>query len=565
MQNKDALMQMILKELEEEYAACGYAEECEDFEIQEVMVPTRDGIGLRTFVYLPQSEEKVYPVILQRTCYPFWEFTMKKHGEALAARGFAFVYQFCRGQNGSEGDWAPNVHERNDGMDTIDWLRQQPWAGRIGVWGSSYGALIGWAMADAVEGKVSSMFLSVYGTDRFASAYEKGCFRQDVLTSWSMENAGFPVTADYLTSCRYMPQAQVDEALWGGRLDWYRDYILNEKEELPYWQSGFWHQLRHIPAQTTIPLCISSGWFDHHHGSTMKTWARLHPKAKAHSQLVVDGCSHFGHPCLEGKAQAQNNRDEIKRMLIWFDETLKKGELPDAGVRLYEIGADCWRSMASMEQAASGERSFYLTAQNGEKGLTAAKEEAKTPATVSYIYDPEHPVMTHGAEALLHTGGEIGSLKQPEPDWREDVKSFLSAPLDAPLTICGKMKVKLYVSSDCEDTAFTAKVMEVDADGNAYNIRSSITTIAADLPAETSYVPGTPVEVEVAMWDILYTLPAGSRLRVDISSSDFPQYHIHCNYRGNWATQTKMRRAHQTILCGEEFPSALLVPYIHYD
>lgn len=98
------------------------------------------------------------------------------------------------------------------------------------------------------------------------------------------------------------------------------------------------------------------------------------------------------------------------------------------------------------------------------------------------MYDPETPVPSHGAESVLTTIAEAGSLLQPEPDYRPDVVSFVSAPLEKALPICGQIKVHLNVSTDVDDTAFTAKLMEVFPDGRAYNIRGGITTIAADLP-----------------------------------------------------------------------------------
>ena len=122
--------------------------------------------------------------------------------------------------------------------------------------------------------------------------------------------------------------------------------------------------------------------------------------------------------------------------------------------------------------------------------------------------------------------------------------------MEQPLPICGKIKVRLRVSTDGEDTAFTAKLCEVFPDGSAYNIRGSITTIAADLPEGASYTPGTPVDVTVEMWDIAWTVQPGSRLRLDVSSSDFPQYAAHSNYAGVWADQAETRVAHQTIFTG---------------
>ena len=248
--------QAFLQQKVEEYEASGFAPVYGSFAVEDLFVPMSDGVKLHTTVYRPAgawlgtgdapSGER-FPVILQRTCYPNQAKLVKIHGEQLAKRGYIFVSQYCRGIEKSQGEWVPNVNERRDGIDTVDWLFAQPWAGPIGYWGCSYLAATGWAMADAVTGKVRSMVLSHYGTDRFKSAYEKGMFRQDVLTSWSMENCGWKVNADYDAVCRYMPQAEVDTALWGGEVPWYREYVTNTRKSDPCWQQGWWNQLDHIP------------------------------------------------------------------------------------------------------------------------------------------------------------------------------------------------------------------------------------------------------------------------------------------------------------------------------
>lgn len=160
-------------------------------------------------------------------------------------------------------------------------------------------------------------------------------------------------------------------------------------------------------------------------------------------------------------------------------------------------------------------------------------------------------MLSHGAESVLTTIAEAGSLLQPEPDYRPDVVSFVSAPLEKALPICGQIKVHLNVSTDVDDTAFTAKLMEVFPDGRAYNIRGGITTIAADLPEGQTYTPGQIAKVCVEMWDMNWTVQPGSCLRLDVSSSDFPQYAVHSNYAGVWSEQGKTRIAHQKILLGE--------------
>lgn len=134
--------------------------------------------------------------------------------------------------------------------------------------------------------------------------------------------------------------------------------------------------------------------------------------------------------------------------------------------------------------------------------------------------------------------------------------------MDRDVAISGEINVKLYVSSDVDDTSFSAKLMEVFPDGTAVNIRGTITTLAYRNGAyrRGTYTPGEVVEINLKMWDIAWTAKSGSRLRLDISSSDFPQYAVHSNYSGIWSLQTETRIAHQTIYSGEKYPSQIELP-----
>ena len=281
-----------IEQMKKDYEVSGFPRIYSDYTVEEVMLPMRDGIRIKTVIYKPKADGK-YPVLLQRTCYPADEPIIIVDAQNCACRGYIFVYQFCRGTGESQGEWIPNINERNDGIDTIDWIHSQPWCDGIGYWGLSYAALAGWAVADVVKGKVDSMFLLHYGADRFVSAYHKGLFHHDVLTAWSMQNAGRKITADYETSCRYLPHIKVDEALWGEKLPWYRDYIANEYLEDEYWQQGWWKELRDISAKTELPLYILSGWYDHHHESTMKIWSCLKPETRTMSWLEIGGWNHM--------------------------------------------------------------------------------------------------------------------------------------------------------------------------------------------------------------------------------------------------------------------------------
>lgn len=574
----------MFEEIIREYETSGYKNIYPFFTEETLMLSMKDGIRLKTHIFKPadiegKAAEDPLPVILIRSCYPSQLEFYRIHGRNLAKLGYALMVQFCRGTGESEGEWLPNVNERGDGLVTVNWLNDREWVDVIGYWGNSYLALTGWAIADKVPEKVKGMCLTHYGTDRFCSAYEKGMFRQDVLTAWAMDNAGFPVTADYLESVKYMPQAEVDEKLWGGRLDWYRDWITNTSREDNYWQQGWWKELYDIPSKVKVPLYIRSGWYDHHHGSSMNTWNKLTEETKAKSWLDIGGWNHSFQPCLEDLSLLNCQNSETLAILEWFNLVLKKKELPKLRIRTYAIGADRWIENKQWPEEPKELQTLYLgDSEENKPGELVVKEALETMAAAlatsavlserkrnstgnfKFVYDPSNPVISHGSESLLKNMKYNGSLLQPQVNDREDVISFLSEPLQESICISGKIKVRLYVSSDCPDTAFTAKVMEVRENGKAYNIRSSITDICYD--TGRPYTPGTVESVTVDMWDIVYEVSKGSRLRLDISSSDFPQYNIHSNFAGVWARQDKFQKAVQQIYYGKGYLSRIEIPVL---
>lgn len=543
-----------IEKAKKDYQNSGFKVISPKISIETIMLPMRDGKSLQTVIYKPTGFDK-FPVILRRTCYPNDEALIAIDAENMAKRGYCFIYQFCRGTGNSEGDWIPNINERDDGIDTVNWIVQQSWCECIGYWGQSYSALTGWAFADVVKDKVASMLLVHYGTDRFVSAYHKGLFHHDVLTGWTMQNAGWKIDADYMESCRYMPQVEVDEAMWGGKLPWYREYVMNEYIEDDYWQRGWWKTLREIPAKVDIPMYIVSGWYDHHHESTMKTWKRLNPKTKNMSWLEIGGWNHGLLPVLEDKKVDNFDNVEVVKALKWFEKTLKNKKIPAEKVRYYIPGKDCWMETDSWENLNRNMIKLYFTDQLGLADRTDQKN-----GKIQYRYDPEKPVITHGGDCTLFSWTSTGSLLQGEANWRTDVISFVSEPLDREIIINGKINIELWVKTDCNNTAFFAHIDEVNNQGKAYHIRTSATTIKHELPRGEKYIPNTPIKVIIDMSDICYALSKGSRIRIDITSSDFPQYSVHSNQEENWALVTENKTANQTLLMGSEYPSCVHIP-----
>lgn len=531
-----------------------------DFTTEEVWIPAPDGAKLRTVLVRPQDVPAPWPTIVMRGCYPMQEPLMRGQAEAMAQHGFAVVYQWCRGINGSEGQWEPNVYDRADGLSLLNWLQEQDWVKNMGYVGASYLAMTGWIMADAVPEKMKTMYLTVYGTVRHTSAWREGLFRQDILTAWAMGNAGFPVSADYMESARYRPQVEVDEALWGGRLDWYRDWITHPSKTDPYWAGGHWETLQKVPSRLKIPVFVGEGWYDHHLGSMLEGFATLSPEAQAHSVFQINPGNHSLQPVIPGQPhQAHAAIDQAAQQLQWFYDILVREQLPNPAVHYYLIGADEWRTYPAYPPQPTGEAVFYLD------GETLSAAPGDTSAR-SYDYDPENPVPSHGAESLFRTQAHIGALEQPEPNWRPDVLSYLSAPLERSLDVVGPVSATLWVASNAPDTCFTLKLMEVGADGRAFHIRNGITTLAwRNGAVQPQRYDGGPVQITITCWDVAWRLQAGSRLRVDISSSNFPEYSVHPNTDTLWSLAKETRVAHQIILAGGTHPSCLRLPLDQRD
>lgn len=562
MDNNDFMKEIVAK-IKSQYDEVSYPVLYKVKPYEEIMLPMSDEVRLRTRIYRPETENRQLPVVIQRCCYPQNEIFLEIHGEEFTKRGFAFVYQYCRGTGGSEGEWEPNENERRDGIDTLTWLCNQDWVDAVGYWGSSYLALTGWSIIDMVPEKVKTMYLTQYGTDRFTSAYKDGLFRHDVLTSWAMGNAGFSVTADYMESCKYHPHIKVDEKLWGGRLEWYRNWITATQATDEYWQIGFWKLLQSIPEKITMPIYLGESWHDHHLASALKTYGVLAEKSKNHSTLRIGAWNHMFMPCLEGHECHNLENNDSATAMDWFYRLLVRKETPEKKVLTYIIGEDRWMEWDSFPIVTNHIKRFYLSGRLSIPKQYQLTEFMMEDQQLPYIYDPENPVISLGGDTLLHNIEKAGSVLQPECGIREDVISFVSEKFSEGLLITGNMKCHMYVSSDVEDTAFTVKVMEVFPDGRAYNIRCGITTLGFRNKAVTrqEYKPGTVEKIEIEILDITWKLQAGSRLRLDISSSNFPEYVAHSNYAGVWSLQEKTKKANQIIYVGENYPSCIELPY----
>jgi putative CocE/NonD family hydrolase len=530
--------------------------------VREVRVAMRDGVELATSVYEPAGAGP-WPTVFIRN--PYDADFIRGFCGTFVRFGYACVYQEARGQMDSGGDWEPMINEPNDGEDALAWLVAQPFHdGNVGFYGPSYLGSVQWAMASrGLPPEVKTMVPLMFGTDLYSLAYERGMFRHEILTAWSalMPARGFEManSRHYRDLVRHRPHVEIDEQYLHTRLDWYRDYVTNPGRGDALWQRPELAAVLATPGQTRIPVLMIAGWYDIFLRAQLEDWQRLGSRAR--SKLVIGPWTHLMEPAGDLELEdARGGSWQWELVLDWMGHHLRGEPLdqPVGVVESYAIGEGRWRARAQWPPP-SDEMRWHLDALADSQPCDGGRLSAEAPEReqqVSYTYDPDDPVPMRGGAGslafLLADGGPVHSVLQDGICDRTDVLSFTTPVLEAPLHIAGPIRVALSVSSDAPDTAFTAKLVEVRPDGHAFNVRDGITSLAYrdDERAAAPYEPGSVVGLELELWPIEWRVQPGSRLRLDVSSSNFPAYHAHPNRAGVWSLQADAVPARQTLHAG---------------
>lgn len=543
----------------------------------EEMVEGGGGLRLLTRIYLPDGEGP-WPVIVTRTPHTcLGRGDTNTLGREYAKRGIGYIQQDCRGRGGSEGIFIPDVNEREDGTALYHWLEKQDWCGDIGIFGHSYSAFTGWIVADSLPEKVKGLYLSHCGVDRHISCYRSGLFRQDIMGGWMIDHASEPMvrpqaSEDCAAGENYYgfyldrPHITSDVAVLGQQIGYYRDWIAHTDYNDPYWNMGVWGELKSMPEKIRIPVTIVTGQFDHQEEGTLDGYERLSPEAKRRSRLILGSWDHdFKLAATHVPASHAGDFDVNKDLFDWFYSLLVRRQEPRKEVMVYAVGDDKWMRLSHWPMRASKQKNLYLSTQKaGTKGNVLCLRDGKgRKGVLGYDYDPADPVMTVGGESISASVGRRGSQKQPKLGYREDVLSFISAPLKEDMTIAGAVTLSLRVSTDVDDTAFAFTLSEITPSGASYNIRTAIATLAYrdnPLGSRQSYKPGKEVDVEIVSSPVIWTVKKGNYLRIDVKSSDFPEYAVHTNFAGIWSMQEQTRIAHQKVFVGGRKGSVLTLP-----
>jgi hypothetical protein len=545
----------------------------------DVMIPMSDGVDLATNIALPPGDGP-HPVILVRTPYG-------KDGEGdveareIASRGYVYVVQDCRGTGNSEGEWEPIRNEARDGLDTHQWILDQPWCnGNIGTDGASYVGWTQWAVAADTGDSHKAMFTVVPLIDQYRdSSYTNGAFGLGTLMTWGTEmlrptegeGAGVDTDSwDWDAAYRRLPLSEWDKNI-GYEVTFLRDWIAHPTFD-DYWkETSIIHRLNEVD----VPNVTISGWYDifvsqalEHVTTVRKT--SVSDVARRHQHVVVGPWAH-------GTDGSESERDFGKNAQIdygamseqWFAHWLK-GEDTDIGewapYRIFVMGRNEWRDEYEWPLARTRYTPHYFhsdgsaNTRNGDGVLSIDKPGNQS--TDTFIYDPQNPVPTVGGNVLF---GELyGAHDQREVEERDDVLVFTGTPLKEEVEVTGPIKIVLYASTTSPDTDFTGKLVDVYPDGRAFNLCEGIVRARwrNATPSPEFINPGQVYRYEIDLWATSNVFLPGHRIRVEISSSNFPRFDRNLNTDKLFGTDSEIRKATQTIYHDTAQPSHILLPII---
>lgn len=526
------------------------------------MVAMRDGVRLATDVYLPQTQGP-WPVILIRDPYSVFDM-LDPIMQTLSQYGYAVVHQDVRGRLRSEGTWNPIKQEREDGIDTMNWVLEQPFFnGKMALYGPSYLGISQWAALHGLPPEVKTIVPQVSSTSLFKTAYEDGMFKHEVLSFWAsaMPNASIaPQNAfTYQSAIREMPNNENAIHL-GDELPWYREWQRSVSPDAPLWKHPTLKLAKEAIETTTVPVLLIGGWYDIFLRGQVDDWNHLGSQKK--SRYLIGPWTHLMGAMGDGeKAFPGAERFALldETVLNWFAHHLKGEPLQAWGpLRVYRIGKSEWEDRTAWPTTTTVD--FHLgAAKQAASCRGGSLDTSPSPNSVAtFVYDPLDPVPTNGGSQLLawvfpaYGGAPPSNRDQSKVCERADVLTFVSPPFREEFHLSGPSVVELAVQSSAPDTAFTAKLIEIDADGRALNVRDGITSLAWRNDAQTaqSYTPQSTVQISIDLTAIEWTFSPGSRLRLDISSSNFPAFHAHPNRAGLWSDIEGADVATQRVLLG---------------
>lgn len=537
--------------------------------------------------------------------------------------GYIVIYQDCRGRYQSQGSFVKYTSDGEDGYDTCAWIVDQPWSnGRIGTKGLSYAAHTQVALASLGAPGVVAMFVDSGG---FANAYQGGIRQGGAFelkqATWALRQAlesqavqNDPATLAALNT--------IDMRDWLGRIDeWTTGHsplaLVPEYESFLFdqWRRGvfddYWRQAGlyaegHHPKFCDAAMVHMSSWYDPYARTAAANYMGLSARKRGPVRLILGPWTHGNRSLtyagdVDFGAQATLDghlaEDFLALRLRWFERWLKD----DAGaaaalapVTIFVMGGGSgkrnaagrlehggvWRREQDWPLPGARDRAYYLHAD----GALSPQAPHQDSAALSYRYDPRHPMPTVGGAVTsgepLMVGGAFDQREGPQvfgvqPPYRalserDDVLVFQTAPLEHDLEVTGEIVAHLWVASDCVDTDFTFKLIDVYPpsddypDGYAMNLCDGIlrARYRDSWSAPAMMTPGETYRLRIDGFPTSNLFQRGHRIRIDISSSNFPHFDSNPNTGAAEGMPGPTRVASNRVFVDRERPSHVVLPLI---
>lgn len=542
----------------------------------------RDGVSLVCDIYRPKAEGK-FPVLLTRTPYNRKD---PATGMYLASHGYVAILQDTRGRFDSEGEFYPFRYEANDGYDTIEWAAALPYAdGKVGMHGGSYVGATQMLAASTNPPHLAGIFPYVTAMEYYEGwTYEGGALMQWFTSSWT---SGLIVdtvtrkTARLNRSNQWVEQLPVEDY----RLfnlptpaevaPYFRDWVEHETDD-EYWKAV---KISDHYGKMNVKALHSGGWHDIFSGGSIRNFMRMQKEAptaeaRAGQRLLFGPWAHAA-TSPEGKIGdvtfgKQAVLDMNATIVKWYDYVLKGKQnefATGAPVKIFVLGDNVWRDEKEFPLARTQYTKYFLHASKGANSVSGdgaiSTEMPKAEKPDTFEYDPASPVRTIGGR-LCCGGLPPGPFDQSPNESRPDVLVYSTPPLTRDVEVTGFITAELYAATSAADTDFTAMIVDVDEKGYARYLGDGIiraryrNSTAKAEPIE----PGKVYKYTLDLWATSNVFKAGHRIRVYVSSSNFPRFSRNLNTGEKTFGSTRMVKAKQTIYHDAEHPSAIVLPVI---
>ncbi|HEV8358415.1 MAG TPA: CocE/NonD family hydrolase [Gemmatimonadales bacterium] len=537
-------------------------------------------------------------------------------------KGYAYVDQNERGRFFSEGNYDILGPPRSDGYDAIAWLAQQPWSnGKVGLIGCSstaewqmgvaalappglaaiipqgFGAGVGRVKPYYEQGNwyrggaVQMLFIAwLYGQqNQVRPMFPKGASQADLIReSKSFDLAQQLPPVDWSKALAHLPEQDIIRAV-DGPIGIFADsmpvatggaMITRTPNDSAWYRGGLFHDDMTI----NLPGLWLMSWYDVSAGPNLATYNHVRrtasPEVGKQQYAMIAPTLHCAytrateHTVVGERDMGDARYDYAALHYAWFDRFLKgeQNGLLDTlpRVRYYTMGLNKWQSSDSWPPAGAGPMTFYLASGGGANTLDGDGRLLPKPPPAdkpdTFSYDPGSPVPSYGGNVCC-TGNAVtgGAFDQRKMEARPDVLVYTSEPLAEGIEVSGPVEVTLYASSDVKDTDFSVKLLDVYPDGRAYNLDETIQRMryrdGYDKPPAWME-KGKVYKVALQPMTTSNWFDRGHRIRLEVSSSNFPRFDRNLNTGGRNYDEAAGVVAHNAVHHSRQYPATLTLSVV---